>query len=64
MQDISGKVQVVLCEGSAHIIVVLVPALRHLNQLGYNAVIGAAAVRPAPNPVIGLLPSVQAQDYV
>ena len=64
MLYILAKVQVIVGEGAAHIIIELITALRQLLELGNNDVIASLSASVRTHFVIYCLTSVNAEDHI
>ena len=64
MQDIVGKIRVVMGVGAPHIIILLAPAAGHLQETGNNQFIAAAAVSGFAQPVVHFRAAVHAEDHI
>ena len=60
MQHILSEIQVIPGKGSSHIIIVLIPALRQLLELGHNQIIASVAVPERTHFIIDFLTAVNA----
>ena len=64
MQHIRREIQIVAGKGPAHIIIVLIPGLGELLELGHDQLIAALAVAEGAHLVVDLRTSVQAQHHI
>ena len=58
MQHVLGKIQVVAGKGSAHVVIVLIPAFSQLLELRHNQIVAAVSVSEGTHFVIDLFTSV------
>ena len=53
-----------MCEGTSYIIICLITALGNLLELRHDKVIASLAVAERSHPVVNLLTSVGAENYI
>ena len=64
VENVVGKVHIVMGEGSPHIVTLVSPLLDKPLELGDDDVIAPHPSQVLPQPVVDLLPAVQAEDHV
>ena len=64
MEQVFGKINVVMCKGAAHVVALAAACLDQLLELGHDAVIAAVAGQVYAEPVVDFLAPVERQHDV
>ena len=64
VEDVLGEIHVVVGEGAPDVVALSAPGLHQLLELGHDDVVAALVPGGPPQPVVDLLPAIQAQHHV
>ena len=64
MQHILRKIQIIMCEGSSHIIFVLSPAISEFDELRNNQIVAAVATWKWAHHIVYTLTSINGKDHI